>query len=86
MPLHRAIEDQGIENFSFEVIKTVEYIDTYHLLIYSFGEVIDNLGDVRFKISDLKFNHDPEFIITYQCSGRFYDRNLNECIDDDDDE
>jgi hypothetical protein len=33
MPLHRAIKDQGIENFSFEVIKTVEYIDTYHLLI-----------------------------------------------------
>ncbi len=24
MPLHRAIKDQGIENFSFEVIKTVE--------------------------------------------------------------
>ncbi len=33
MPLHRAIKDQGIENFSFEVIKTVDYIDTYHLLI-----------------------------------------------------
>ena len=33
MPLHRAIKDQGVENFSFEVIKTVDYIDTYHLLI-----------------------------------------------------
>ncbi len=33
MPLHRATKDQGIENFSFEVIQTVEYIDTYHLLI-----------------------------------------------------
>jgi hypothetical protein len=33
MPLHRAINDQGIKNFSFEVIKTVDYIDTYHLLI-----------------------------------------------------
>jgi hypothetical protein len=33
MPLHRAIKDQGIENFSFEVIKTVDYIDTYPLLI-----------------------------------------------------
>ncbi len=33
MPLHRTIKDQGIENFSFEVIKTVDYIDTYHLLI-----------------------------------------------------
>ena len=34
MPLHRAIEAQGIENFNFEVIKTVEYIDSQQLLIY----------------------------------------------------
>ncbi len=33
MPLHRAIKDHGIENFSFEVIKTVEFIDDQHLLI-----------------------------------------------------
>jgi hypothetical protein len=33
MPLHRAIKEQGIENFSFEVIKTVEYIDSEQLLI-----------------------------------------------------
>ncbi len=33
MPLHNAIKDQGIENFSFEVIKTVEFIDDQHLLI-----------------------------------------------------
>jgi hypothetical protein len=33
MPLHREIKEQGIENSRFEVIKTVEYIDTYHLLI-----------------------------------------------------
>ena len=33
MPLHRSIKDLGIEKFSFEVIKTVDYIDTYHLLI-----------------------------------------------------
>ncbi len=32
MPLHRAIKDQGIENFSFEVIKPAEYIDAQHLL------------------------------------------------------
>jgi hypothetical protein len=32
MPLHRAIKDQGVK-FSFEVIKTVDNIDTYHLLI-----------------------------------------------------
>ena len=60
--------------------------DLYKDKKYSFGEEIDNLGDVRFKISDLKFNHDPEFIIAYQCLGRFYDRNLNEYIDDDDDD
>ncbi len=34
MPLHRAIKDQEIENVSFEVIKTVEYIDSRQLLIY----------------------------------------------------
>ncbi len=33
MPLHRAIKGQGVENFTFETIKTVDYIDTYHLLI-----------------------------------------------------
>jgi hypothetical protein len=33
MPLYRAIKGQGIGNFSFEVIKTVEYIDEQHLLI-----------------------------------------------------
>jgi len=60
--------------------------DLYKDKKYSFGEEIDNLGDVRFKISDLKFNHDPEFIIAYECLGRFYDRNLNEYIDGDDDD
>ena len=33
MPLHRAIKEQGIENFKFEVVKTVEYIDKQQLLI-----------------------------------------------------
>jgi hypothetical protein len=33
MPLHRAIKDQGVENFSFDVIKTVDYIESCHLLI-----------------------------------------------------
>ena len=60
--------------------------DLYKDKKYSFGEVVDNMGCVEFKISNLIFNHDPEFIITYQCSGRFYDRNLNEYIDNDDDE
>ena len=52
---------------------------------YSFGEVVDCMGRVNFKISDLVFNHDPgpEFIISYFYSGRFYYRNLNEYIDDD---
>ena len=60
--------------------------DLYKDKKYSFGEVIDNLGDVRFKISDLKFNHDPEFIIAYKNTDRFYDRDLKDCIDDDDDD
>ena len=60
--------------------------DLYKDKKYSFGEEIDNLGDVRFKISDLKFNHDPEFIIAYENTDRFYDRDLKDCIDDDDDE
>ena len=60
--------------------------DLYKDKKYSFGEVIDNLGDVRFKISDLKFNHDPEFIIAYENTDRFYDRDLKDCIDDDDDD
>ncbi len=35
MPWRSAIKDQGFENFLFdsEVFKTVEYIDSYHLLI-----------------------------------------------------
>ena len=60
--------------------------DLYKDKKYSFGEVIDNLGDVRFKISDLRFNHDPEFIIAYKNTDRFYDRDLKDCIDDDDDD
>ena len=59
--------------------------DLYKDKKYSFGEVIDNLGDVRFKISDLKFNHDPEFIIAYENTDRFYDRDLKDCIENDDD-
>jgi hypothetical protein len=60
--------------------------DLYKDKKYSFGEEIDNLGDVRFKISDLKFNHDPEFIIAYENTDRFYDRDLKDCIEDDDDD
>ena len=60
--------------------------DLYKDKKYSFGEEIDNLGDVIFKISDLKFNHDPEFIIAYKNTDRFYDRDLKDCIDNDDDD
>ena len=60
--------------------------DLYKDKKYSFGEEIDNLGNVRFKISDLEFNHDPEFIIAYENTDRFYDRDLKDCIDDDDDD
>ncbi len=38
--------------------------------------------DVKFTIGELEFNHDPEVIIAYRYSGRFYDRNWNEFIDD----
>ena len=60
--------------------------DLYKDKKYSFGEEIDNLGDVRFKISDLKFNHDPEIIIAYKNTDRFYDRDLKDYINDDDDD
>jgi hypothetical protein len=30
MPLH--IKDPAVENFSFEVIKTVDYIDSFHFI------------------------------------------------------
>ena len=60
--------------------------DLYKDKKYSFGEVIDNLGDVRFKINDLKFNHDPEFIIAYKNTDRFYDRDLKDYINDENDD
>ncbi len=34
MPLQRAIKDQEMENFSLEVTKIVNYIDSQQLLIY----------------------------------------------------
>ena len=60
--------------------------DLYKDKKYSFGEVIDNLGDVKFKIEEIYFDDDPEIIIAYKNTDRFYDRNLNEYIDDDDDD
>ena len=45
--------------------------DEYNDKEYSFGEVIDNMGDVEFKIDELEFNHDPEIIIAYKNTERF---------------
>ena len=56
--------------------------DEYKDKEYSFGEVIDNMGDVEFKIDELEFNHDPEIIIAYKNTDRFYDRALEDFIND----
>ena len=45
---------------------------------YSFGEVIDNMGDVEFKIEEINFDDDPEIIIAYKNTDRFYDRALED--------
>ena len=55
--------------------------DEYTNKEYSFGEVIDNLGDVEFKIEEIKFDDDPETIIAYKNTDRFYDRDLEDIID-----
>ena len=54
--------------------------DEYKNKEYSFGEVIDNLGDVEFKIEDIIFDDDPEIIIAYKNTERFYDRALEDFI------
>ncbi len=56
--------------------------------VYRFGGVVDNMGpnimgDVEFTIGELEFNYDPEFIIAYENTDRFYDRNLKDFINDD---
>ena len=60
--------------------------DLYKDKKYSFGEVVDNMGDVRFKIEEIKFDDDPEIIIAYKNTDRFYDRDLKDCIDDENDD
>ena len=57
--------------------------DKYKNKEYSFGEVIDNMGDVEFKIDELEFNHDPEIILAYENTDSFYDRDLKYFINDD---
>ena len=41
------------------------------------------MGDVEFKIEDLEFDDDPETIIAYENTERFYDRALEDFINDD---
>ena len=60
--------------------------DLYKDKKYSFGEVIDNLGDVRFKIEEINFDDDPEIIIAYKNTDRFYDRALKDVINDENDD
>ena len=60
--------------------------DEYKNKKYSFGEVIDNLGDVRFKIAEINFDDDPEIIIAYKNTDRFYDRALKDVINDENDD
>ena len=54
--------------------------DEYKNKEYSFGEVIDNMGDVEFKIEEINFDDDPEIIIAYKNTDRFYDRDLEDLI------
>ena len=56
--------------------------DEYNDKEYSFGEVIDNMGDVEFKIEEINFDDDPEIIIAYKNTDRFYDRALEDFIND----
>ena len=56
--------------------------DEYNNKEYSFGEVIDNMGDVEFKIEEINFDDDPEIIIAYKNTDRFYDRALEDFIND----
>ena len=44
------------------------------------------MGDVEFKIDELEFNHDPEIIIAYKNTDRFYDRALKDVINDENDD
>lgn len=47
---------------------------------YSFGEVIDNLGEVLFTIEELEFNEEPEFIVSYLTSNSSNDYILKDCF------
>ena len=44
------------------------------------------MGDVEFKIEEIKFNNNPEIIIAYKNTNRFYDRALKDFINDENDD
>ena len=72
-------------DIKLEGIKTKKFYDRitkdeYNNKEYSFGEVIDNMGDVDFKIEEINFDDDPEIIIAYKNTDRFYDRALEDFI------
>ena len=43
------------------------------------------MGNVEFKIEDIQFDDDPETIIAYENTERFYDRALEDYINNGDD-
>ena len=51
------IKSEGIKTKKFYDIITK---DEYNNKEYSSGEVIDNMGDVEFKIEEINFDDDPE--------------------------
>ena len=71
-----------------EGIITKEFYDSIPIdanKVYSFGEVVDNMGDVEFKIEGLDFDDDSEIILAYENTERFYDRALEDYINNGDD-
>ena len=40
------------------------------------------MGDVEFKIEEINFDDNPEIIIDYKNTDRFYDRDLEDFIQD----
>ena len=41
------------------------------------------MGDVEFKIEEIKFDNDPEIIIAYNNTDKFYYRDLKDIIEND---
>ena len=69
-------ESNSYFNIKLEGIITKEFYERVPIdanKVFFFGEVVDNMGDVEFKIEDLEFDGDPETIITYENTEIFYD-------------